>query len=95
MSGAKSFRKKGSAYGKTYFSRNCSLTINLERVQSSYDGLPQLIQAIRRLLENWDDVWALPGCSFRTSSSESFNDFEAEDEQKVTANAMKIITAAS
>jgi hypothetical protein len=84
---------------KLYFSRDCSITISLKRLQSSFDGTDQLCSAIGRVIANWDDVWDPTGVQFRVSSSRSFSDFEAEDAEREAAdrlrssNATKIKTA--
>lgn len=40
-----------------YYSQTCSLSIQLERLVSTFDGTDQLAKAISRIISNWDDVW--------------------------------------
>lgn len=40
-----------------YYSQTCTLSIQLERLVSTFDGTDQLAKAISRVISNWDDVW--------------------------------------
>jgi hypothetical protein len=40
-----------------FYSKTCTLSIQLERLVSTFDGTDQLAKAISRIISNWDDVW--------------------------------------
>jgi hypothetical protein len=40
-----------------FYSQTCTLSIQLERLVSTFDGTDQLAKAISRIISNWDDVW--------------------------------------
>lgn len=42
---------------KLYYGQRPSITIQLERLQSDFDGMTQLVNAIHRVIFNWNDVW--------------------------------------
>lgn len=67
----------GKSKDRLFYSKNCSMTIQLERIQPEFDGLDQLAKAFSRILSNWDDVWG--SYTIRTSDSRVRNDWAAEE----------------
>lgn len=62
---------------KMFFKKNPSITIQLERLQSTYDGTSQLREAIARVIRNWNDVWG--HFSINISDAIQSKDWEAEE----------------
>lgn len=76
---AKQRLSKGStASQQLYFGQFCSVTVQLERLQSSFDGTDQLVKAIYRLIKSWDDVWG--DCQVRISNPMVTYDWTKDEE---------------
>lgn len=62
----------------SYYVKNPSITIQLERLDPSYSGTDQLARAIGRLLAQWDDVWGQ--CQIRVSDARCDRDWSKAKE---------------
>lgn len=71
------------AQAKLFHGQNPTITIRLERLQPSYDGVNQLLAAIGRLINQWNDVWG--DYSFSVSDTYSGKDWSTP----VTSNTKR------
>lgn len=70
-----------------FFSQTCTLSIQLERLVSTFDGTDQLAKAISRIISNWDDVWG--DFSISISSKMVTKDWGSVADHSVTFDAPK------
>jgi hypothetical protein len=76
-----------------YYSQTCSLSIQLERLNSQFDGTDQLAKAISRIISNWDDVWG--DFNISISSKMVTKDWGTVEGHSVTFDAPKSVATSN